>query len=99
MSPSTDIEVSQNHLQDLRSEILELKMETERAKRLRLEEEKRTDEVARQTQQQWAELELAKKDLMRQLADEKAKIAAQEAEQQNLRQGLSNAIRTRQISE
>ncbi|KAL8657168.1 MAG: hypothetical protein Q9226_002191 [Calogaya cf. arnoldii] len=29
MSPSTDIVVSQNHLQDLRSEILELKMETE----------------------------------------------------------------------
>ncbi|KAL8852985.1 MAG: hypothetical protein Q9221_002133 [Calogaya cf. arnoldii] len=29
MRPSTDIEVSQNHLQDLRSEILELKMETE----------------------------------------------------------------------
>lgn len=78
LSPSTDLEASQNHLQDLRSEILELKMEAERAKRLRLEKEKKTDELARQTQQQWAELELTKKELVRQLADEKAKAAAQE---------------------
>ena len=78
LSPSTDLEASQNHLQDLRSEILELKMEAERAKRLRLEKEKKTDDLARQTQQQWAELELTKKELIRQLADEKAKAAAQE---------------------
>lgn len=78
LSPSTDLEASQNHLQDLRSEILELKMEAERAKRLRLEKEKKTDDLARQTQQQWAELELTKKELVRQLADEKAKAAAQE---------------------
>ncbi|KAI4259323.1 MAG: hypothetical protein L6R42_004621 [Xanthoria sp. 1 TBL-2021] len=93
MSPSTDLEVSRHHLEDLRSEVLELKMQAERAKRIRLEKEKMTDEIARETQQQWAELELAKKDLVRQLADEKAKAAAQEAEQQNLRQGYANAIR------
>lgn len=78
MSPSTDLEVSRHHLEDLRSEVLELKMQAERAKRIRLEKEKMTDEIARETQQQWAELELAKKDLVRQLADEKAKAAAQE---------------------
>ncbi|KAI4273613.1 MAG: hypothetical protein LQ337_004520 [Flavoplaca oasis] len=99
LSPSTDLEASQNHLQDLRSEILELKMEAERAKRLRLEKEKKTDELARQTQQQWAELELTKKELVRQLADEKAKAAAQEAEQQNLRQGYANAVRARELNE
>ncbi|KAL9634004.1 MAG: hypothetical protein Q9204_003177 [Flavoplaca sp. TL-2023a] len=99
LSPSTDLEASQNHLQDLRSEILELKMEAERAKRLRLEKEKKTDDLARQTQQQWAELELTKKELIRQLADEKAKAAAQEAEQQNLRQGYANAVRARELNE
>ncbi|KAL8672961.1 MAG: hypothetical protein Q9168_002594 [Polycauliona sp. 1 TL-2023] len=99
ISPSTDVEVSQHHLENLRSEILELKMQTDRAKRLRLEEEKRTDEIARQTQQDWAKLELAKKDLMRELADEKAKTAAQEAEQQKLRQGYAKAMLARQTSD
>ncbi|KAI4280469.1 MAG: hypothetical protein L6R38_004444 [Xanthoria sp. 2 TBL-2021] len=99
ISPSTDLEVSRHHLEDLRSEVLELKMQAERAKRVRLEKEKMTDEIARETRQQWAELELAKKDLVRQLEDEKAKAAAQEAEQQNLRQGYANAIHARQMSE
>ncbi|KAL8994014.1 MAG: hypothetical protein Q9169_005913 [Polycauliona sp. 2 TL-2023] len=99
MSPSSGIDISQHNLENLRSEILELKMQTERAKRLRLEEEKKTDEIARQTQQDWAKLELAKKELVRELADERAKVAAQEAEQQNLRQGYTNAILARQRSE
>lgn len=78
MSPTTDLEASRHHLEDLRSEVLELKMQAERAKRVRLEKERMTNEIARQTQQQWAELELAKKDLVRELADEEAKAAAQE---------------------
>ncbi|KAL9007428.1 MAG: hypothetical protein Q9180_009660, partial [Flavoplaca navasiana] len=65
----------------------------------RLEKEKKTDDLARQTQQQWAELELTKKELIRQLEDEKAKAAAQEAEQQNLRQGYANAVRAREMNE
>ncbi|KAI4226269.1 MAG: hypothetical protein L6R36_003310 [Xanthoria steineri] len=99
MSPTTDLEASRHHLEDLRSEVLELKMQAERAKRVRLEKERMTNEIARQTQQQWAELELAKKDLVRELADEEAKAAAQEAEQENLRQGYANALRARQMSE
>ncbi|KAL8909155.1 MAG: hypothetical protein Q9171_005160 [Xanthocarpia ochracea] len=101
MSPNIDLETSRHHVENLRSEILELKMQTERAKRLRLKKEKETDELARRTRQEWAELELAKADLERQLADEKAKAAAQERlqeEQTNLRQGYANAVRARQMS-
>ncbi|KAL8773157.1 MAG: hypothetical protein Q9209_001833 [Squamulea sp. 1 TL-2023] len=52
MSPSSDLEISRHHVEDLRSEVLELKMQTERAKRLRLEKEKETDELARRARQE-----------------------------------------------
>ncbi|KAL8730028.1 MAG: hypothetical protein Q9166_004352 [cf. Caloplaca sp. 2 TL-2023] len=99
MSPETELQDSRQHVQDLRAEILELKMQTDRAKRQRLEKERETDELARQARQEWAELELAKADLERQLADEKAKAAAQEEEQQNLRAGYAAALRARELSE
>ncbi|KAL8794788.1 MAG: hypothetical protein Q9182_007594 [Xanthomendoza sp. 2 TL-2023] len=73
-----ELQSTRAHVADLRAEILELKMETDRAKRRRLEKEKETDELARQVRQEWADLELARADLARELADEKAKAAAQE---------------------
>lgn len=78
LTPEAELQTCRAHVQDLRDEIFELKMQTDRAKRLRMEKEKETDELAHQARQEWAELELAKADLERQLADERAKAAAQE---------------------
>ncbi|KAL8695021.1 MAG: hypothetical protein Q9224_003461 [Gallowayella concinna] len=91
LTPEAELQRTRAHVADLRAEILELKMQTDRAKRLRLEKEKETDELARQARQDWADLELAKADLAREFADEQAKAAAQEEEQINIRNRYANA--------
>lgn len=69
---------TQQQVQDLRTEVLELQIQADRAKKIRLEKEKETERLARQARQEWAELELAKANLERQIAEEKNKATTQE---------------------
>lgn len=77
-SPESNLQQTRQHVQDLRTEVLELQIQADRAKKIRLEKEKETDRLARQARQEWAELELAKANLERQIAEEKAKANNQE---------------------
>lgn len=78
LSPESNLNRTRAHVQDLRSEVLELQIQADRAKKIRLEKEKETEALARQARQEWAELELAKANLEREVAQEKARAAAQE---------------------
>ncbi|KAL8815244.1 MAG: hypothetical protein Q9223_005603 [Gallowayella weberi] len=98
LTPETELQSTRAHVADLRAEILELKMQIDRAKRLRLEQEKKTDELARQVLQEGADLELEKANLARVYADEKAKAAAQEAEQISIRSRYANAVDVHAVS-
>ena len=66
------------HLQNLRTEVLELQIQADRATKIRLEKEKETERLARQTRHEWAELELAKANLEHQIAEEKRRAGDQE---------------------
>lgn len=77
-SPESNLKGNRQHVQALRTEVLELQIQADRAKKIRLEKEKETEALARQSRQEWAELELAKANLERQIAEEKATSAAQE---------------------
>ncbi|KAL8714665.1 MAG: hypothetical protein Q9220_001614 [cf. Caloplaca sp. 1 TL-2023] len=86
VSPETDLQRVQANTSMLRTEILELQIQTDRAKKIRLAKEKETDELAQRARENWAELEVAKADLERQLEEERTKTAAQEDEQRKLRE-------------
>lgn len=77
-TPEAHLNETRQHVQDLRTEVLELQIQADRAKKVRLEKEKETDRLARQARQEWAELELAKANLERQIAEEKSKATSQE---------------------
>ncbi|KAL8932332.1 MAG: hypothetical protein Q9211_006374, partial [Gyalolechia sp. 1 TL-2023] len=86
-TPEAHLNETRQHVQDLRTEVLELQIQADRAKKIRLEKERETDRLARQARQEWAELELAKANLERQIAEEKSKATTQEEEQDKLRKG------------
>ncbi|KAL8745118.1 MAG: hypothetical protein Q9184_007912, partial [Pyrenodesmia sp. 2 TL-2023] len=90
MSPESALKRQRQNVQDLRTEVLELQIQADRAKKIRLEKEKETEALARQARQEWAELELAKANLERTIAEEKSIATAQEEEQAKLRRGSSN---------
>ncbi|KAL8945952.1 MAG: hypothetical protein Q9222_007587 [Ikaeria aurantiellina] len=98
VSPETDLQRVQANTSQLRTEILELQIQTDRAKKIRLAKEKETDELAQRARENWAELEVAKADLERQLADEKAKTVAQEDEQRKLRERYANSGHAEAVS-
>lgn len=89
-SPDSRLNETQQQVQDLRTEVLELQIQADRAKKIRLEKEKETERLARQARQEWAELELAKANLERQIAEERNKVITQEDEQNKLRKGYPN---------
>lgn len=78
MSPESALKRQRQNVYDLRTEVLELQIQADRAKKIRLEKEKETEDLARQARQEWAELELAKANLERTIAEEKATTVAQE---------------------
>lgn len=78
MSPESALKRQRQNVQDLRTEVLELQIQADRAKKIRLEKEKETEALARQARQEWAELELAKANLERTIAEEKSIATAQE---------------------
>ncbi|KAL8905215.1 MAG: hypothetical protein Q9207_002770 [Kuettlingeria erythrocarpa] len=90
MSPESALKRQRQNVQDLRTEVLELQIQADRAKKIRLEKEKETEALARQARQEWAELELAKSNLERTIAEEKSIATAQEEEQAKLRRGSTN---------
>ncbi|KAL9597794.1 MAG: hypothetical protein Q9219_004921 [cf. Caloplaca sp. 3 TL-2023] len=85
VSPESNMRETRQHVQDLRTEVLELQIQADRAKRIRVEKEKETERLAREARQEWAELELTKSNLERQIAEETTKFTAQEEEQAKLR--------------
>ncbi|KAL9015543.1 MAG: hypothetical protein Q9185_007060 [Variospora sp. 1 TL-2023] len=89
MSPESSLQRQRQNVEDLRTEVLELQIQADRAKRMRLEKEKETEALARQARQEWAELELAKANLEREVAEEHSRAIMQEEEQARLRQGSS----------
>lgn len=78
MSPESSLQRQRQNVEDLRTEVLELQIQADRAKRMRLEKEKETEALARQARQEWAELELAKANLEREVAEEHSRAIMQE---------------------
>lgn len=78
MSPESSLQRQRQNVEDLRTEVLELQIQADRAKRIRLEKEKETEALARQARQEWAELELAKANLEREVAEEHSRAVVQE---------------------
>ncbi|KAL8936976.1 MAG: hypothetical protein Q9216_004653 [Gyalolechia sp. 2 TL-2023] len=91
-TPEGYVNETPQDVQDLRTEVLELQIQADRAKKIRLEKEKETERLARQARQEWAELALAKANLERQIADEKTKSTTQEEEQNKLRKAKPNTM-------
>ncbi|KAI4097482.1 MAG: hypothetical protein LQ344_000214 [Seirophora lacunosa] len=92
MSPESSLQRQRQNVEDLRTEVLELQIQADRAKRIRLEKEKETEALARQARQEWAELELAKANLEREVAEEHSRAVVQEEAQARLRRGPSSAM-------